>query len=456
MSSTVLSTTQSVCPVCLERIPASRVAYGREVYLEKDCPRHGHFKTKIWGGQLPYEGWANEKIPSAPINGAGVVQRGCPFDCGLCPEHRQHTCCVLLEVTQRCSLGCPICYASAGSPQGQDPSLEDIGQRFDEMMRCGGPFNIQLSGGEPTEREDLPEIIRMGRERGFTFFQLNTNGLRIASDKEYLDCLREAGLDCVFLQFDGLRDSTYQALRGRPLFEQKQRAIEACREAGLGVVLVPVLVPGVNIDEIGDILRFAFSQMPTVRGVHFQPVSYFGRYGIRPPEERFTLSDLLWEIERQSGGKLSMEQFSPGGAENAYCSFSGNFIEMEDGSLRPWSAPQSCCCGKPPVAGQAARKAQKFVARQWSGRRGQSSPKLSNGKPSATASLDAFLDRIENHSLAISSMAFMDAWNLDLERLRDCYIHVVCRRDGKVNLIPFCAYNLSSAMGGTLYRGVQP
>lgn len=165
MSSTVLSTTQSVCPVCLERIPASRVAYGRKVYLEKDCPRHGHFKTKIWGGQLPYEGWANEKIPSAPINGAGVVQRGCPYDCGLCPEHRQHTCCVLLEVTQRCSLGCPICYASAGSPQGQDPSLEDIGQRFDEMMRCGGPFNIQLSGGEPTEREDLPEIIRMGRER---------------------------------------------------------------------------------------------------------------------------------------------------------------------------------------------------------------------------------------------------------------------------------------------------
>lgn len=94
--------------------------------------------------------------------------------------------------------------------------MEDIGQRFDEMMRCGGPFNIQLSGGEPTEREDLPEIIRMGRERGFTFFQLNTNGLRIARDKEYLGCLREAGLDCVFLQFDGLRDSTYQAAARRP------------------------------------------------------------------------------------------------------------------------------------------------------------------------------------------------------------------------------------------------
>ncbi len=275
-----LATTESVCPVCLKLLPAAVVSCGDEVFLEKTCEEHGSWQTPIWRGGPSYQEWQRPKTPAHPELPSTRVKDGCPYDCGLCPEHRQNPCSVLLEVTQKCTLGCPVCFADskATAAAETDPSLAVIEDWYERVMAAAGPCNIQLSGGEPTMRDDLGEIIALGRQHGFTFIQLNTNGLRLAQEAGYAEKLAKAGLTTVFLQFDGLDERIHQQLRGRSLARQKLTAIERCGAAGLGVVLVPTLVPGVNTEEIGAIIRFALEKVPLVRGVHFQPISYFGRF----------------------------------------------------------------------------------------------------------------------------------------------------------------------------------
>jgi len=467
----LLGVTESVCPRCLTRIQAQKVKYGERVYLEKYCAEHGFFRVLIWNGPPSYESWGFGSAWGRAEHCLTRVDAGCPYDCGLCPDHRRQTCCVLLEVTQKCSLACPVCFSSSGKTVLSDPSLEEIAAWYETLMQCGGPFNIQLSGGEPTERNDLPAIIELGREKGFAFFQLNTNGLRLAAEGGYAVRLREAGLNCAFLQFDGLAEETYLKLRGKRLLAQKQQAIENAAKAGLGVVLVPTLVPGVNDREIGAILHFAVEHMPAVRGVHFQPISYFGRCG-QPPDKRLTIPDVLRAIEEQTAGKIKAESFYPGSTENAYCSFNSSFVVLANGEIRPWKLKNSGGASRPgQTAGEEPRKAQAFVAKHWSGANKEevgdkeaaddkeaAAEKKADGAAPAGAepgsaqaySLEEFLFRLKNYSLAVSGMAFQDAWNLDLERLRECYIHVV---SPDKRIIPFCAYNLSAVDGKTLYRG---
>lgn len=461
-------TTESVCPECLKRIPAEKIIDGGRVYLVKSCPEHGEYRVLIWEGGPAYESWATTKIPSSPAVCRTEVQRGCPYDCGLCPDHRQETCCVLLEITQRCNLCCPVCFASANNNFSADPDLAEIESWYRLLLEGGGPYNIQLSGGEPALRDDLPAIIRMGRELGFDFIQLNTNGVRLALEPGFVKELKEAGLSCVFLQFDGTTDEIYRQIRGAAVLDLKKLAIAGCAREGIGVVLVPTLVPGVNMDNLGEIIRFAITQMPTVRGVHFQPVSYFGRYPKAPPVRRITIPEVLRALESQTAGQLKSDNFLPASAENAYCSFHGNFILMPGGELKPWSsfetirtsqAGQSCC--KPLMAAEELKKGREFVARQWAAPQNANRPALGgcssqgveDGRQSGinTSSLDQFLERISEYTLAISGMAFQDAWTLDLERLRECKIHVV---SPDKRIIPFCAYNLTTRNGKSLYRGL--
>jgi uncharacterized radical SAM superfamily Fe-S cluster-containing enzyme len=441
--------TESVCPECFQLLEAKKVAYGNKIYLEKACPNHGFFSVLIWQGEPSYETWLNPKIPSQPLVCATEVEKGCPYDCGLCPEHRQHPCCVLLEITQQCNLKCPICFASAGDIDHTDPTMAEIKGWYQMLLDRGGPFNIQLSGGEPTMREDLKEIIAIGKQRGFPFIQLNTNGLRLAEESSYAKGLKEAGLDCVFLQFDGLNEQVYENLRGRPLLKQKMKAIENCGACGLGVVLVPTLAIGINDGEIGAILEFALEHMPTIRGVHFQPMSYFGRNQYAPTKERLTIPTILHAIEAQTKGKMPVNAFLPGNGENAYCSFHGNFTLFPGGKLKSLQVGSSGCC-KPQVAAQKAKQAQAFVAKRWSAPKIEAKPVVTELGMFNTDAFDIFLERTENYTLAVSGMAFQDAWNLDLDRLKECYIHVVSEGD---KLIPFCAYNLTDTLGRALYRG---
>ena len=335
----VFAKTRSVCPVCLGTIDAEKAVAGDGfVHLIKTCPEHGFFDTLIW------EGGADESLAWGGAAASPEPEDDCPRSCGLCGNHESAGCCVLLELTHRCDLRCPVCFASAGG-EG-DLGLDEIARLYDMLMARGGPFNIQLSGGEPTMRGDLPEVVRLGRERGFTFFQLNTNGLRLASEAGYAEELREAGVSCAFLQFDGLRPETYARLRGRDLAAEKLRAIDNCAAAGLPVVLVPTLVPGVNVDEMGGILRFALGRGKAVRGVHFQPVSYFGRCELPEPETRLTIPRVIREIEAQTGGAMKFADFGGGGAESPWCSFHASYRKLPGGGLKALPRRESACCCK--------------------------------------------------------------------------------------------------------------
>jgi uncharacterized radical SAM superfamily Fe-S cluster-containing enzyme len=449
-----LFATESVCPECLSRIPALRVARGDDVYLRKTCLEHGPFETVIWRGQPSFTAWMRPKIPAYPQAPFTTVEQGCPFDCGLCPDHRQQTCTALLEVTQRCDLGCAYCFASSGDGRGPDPTTSVIEGWYQRLLDAGGPYNIQLSGGEPTMRDDLPEIVALGRRLGFGFIQVNTNGLRFAREPSYLETLKEAGLSSVFLQFDGTTDAIYETLRGRRLLSKKKSAIARCAECDLGVVLVPTLVLGVNTHDIGGMIDFARRHVPTVRGVHFQPVSYFGRYPQAPDDEdRITIPEIIRAVETQTGGRIRSEDLTPPACENAWCSFHGNFVLMPDGELRPWvKAPTPSCCCKPESAAEGARKARSFVARYWTAPSQEAAQVPETSEDYSLGEWETFLSRVQTHSLCISGMAFQDAWNLDLERLRDCCIHTVSP-DGRI--VPFCAYNLTSRSGRALYRGAD-
>ena len=438
----IIRETKSVCPHCLRVLDAVLAEREDGIYLEKTCPEHGSFSTLVWEGSAEsWRSWDTANPRRDTLHDVNPENRGCPQDCGLCEKHERAGCCVLLELTRRCNLRCPVCFASAGEGDA-DPGLEDIAAQMDWLMAHGGPYNLQLSGGEPTLRDDLPELIRMGLDKGFTFFQLNTNGLRVASQPGYAKELAKAGLSTVFLQFDGLKDSIYKTLRGRPLLLQKLAAIRRCAEAGLGVVLVPTVAPGVNDGELGAILRFAEEHMPDVRGVHFQPMSYFGRCSLPQPERRLTIPRILAEIEGQTGGRMKARDFTGGGAENAYCSFHASYMKLPSGALKPLKkrGESSCCCT---TSGQS----RSSVAKQWSGARLR--VKSGDGSSTEPQGFDDFLAEAHNSTLAISGMLFQDAWNLDLDRLRRCYI---CESDPRYGMVPFCAYNLTSAEGKSLYR----
>lgn len=445
--------TESLCPHCFMKIPAKIVSIGNEVYLEKACPEHGGFKTILWRGEPAMDTWQRPKIPAKIRFPNTKVNKGCPYDCGICPEHRQHTCTALLEITMDCNINCPVCFADGGKTKDA-PTIDIIESWYQMLLDSGGPYNIQLSGGEPTMRDDLPDIIALGRFMGFSFIQLNTNGIRLYEEPEFLKRLIDAGLASLFLQFDGVTKDVYEKLRGADYLDEKLGLIELCEKMNLAVILVPTVVAGVNDHQLGEIIRFALRKMPTVKGVHFQPISYFGRYPTEPENSmRITLPEIMQKIEKQSSGKIKISNLSPPGCENSLCSFHGNFVLMPDDRLVALTNrnAKSCCCKEPQPAELGAAKARNFVKRNW-----QSKSNCCNNENTAEDnlidSLDVFLNRAKTHKFCLSAMAFQDVWNINLERLKDCCIHVVSR-DGK--RVPFCAYNLTSSRGLPLYRN-QP
>jgi uncharacterized radical SAM superfamily Fe-S cluster-containing enzyme len=423
------------------------------VHLCKTCPEHGEFRTITWRGGPDMADWQREKLPSRPKVPATGRDRGCPFDCGLCPEHNQHTCTAVVDVTARCNLRCPVCFASAGpgpAPQG-DPSIQQVEAMLRSVLAASGTCNLQFSGGEPTVRDDLPELVALAKGLGFPFVQINTNGLRLGADPEYVAALAGAGLDSAFFQFDGPDDAILLRLRGAPLLRPKLDALDALAGAGVGVVLVPTVVPGVNDHALGDIVRLAASRAPHVRGVHFQPISYFGRYDAPPrDEDRITLPELMRGLEAQTRGMLHAGDFLPPGCEHSLCSFHANYVVSEDLSLRRISSPRSCCDATPIRAAEGADKAKAFVSAQWAAPAPRPLGDLrARGNEEKKDDLDRFLERAATHRFAISAMGFQDAWTLNLDRLRGCCIHAVAP-DGR--LVPFCAYNLTAQDGTTLYR----
>ena len=417
--------TRSVCPVCLRNLPASlEREEGGRIVLQRECPVHGSFRVPVWEGRFDFEQWllGAEALP------AGSALR-CPGNCGLCAEHESESCCVLLEVTKHCNLRCRFCFANGGCV-ADDPPLDELKEAVrDIAVRCGQPL-LQLSGGEPTLRDDLPVLVRFAKEAGIRYVQLNTNGLRLAREPDYARQLAEAGLDIVFLQFDGLRDEIYETLRGAALLEEKREAIRVCAELRVGVTLVPTVVPGVNDSELGAIVAFAREQAPGVRGVHFQPVSYFGRYPDRPgDEQRYTLDRLMADLSVQAG--IPAESFMPSRCDHPLCGFHASFLIDPAGGLRPLSSITHSSRRR-----GHARDNREYVAQHWRRAPDEMRP---TGDFAEEMDFDTFLYRLRHESLTLSAMVFQDAGNLNLERLHRCSLHVYDR--GKV--VPFCARYLS-------------
>ena len=358
---------------------------------------------------------------------------------------------MLLEVTEACQLHCPVCFADAGKPE--EPGLESLKKQLRLARKKAPQAILQISGGEPTLREDLPALLQYARDLGFPGIQVNTNGLRLGEEEEYAARLKEAGAGWIFLQFDGLRKETHLALRGKDLRETKERALKACEEAHLGVVLVPTLMEGINSDEVGDLLQFGLSRFPTVRGVHFQPATYTGRSLFLPEKApRITLPRLMRELEKQSRGLIKACHFSPSRCEHEQCSFRGVYLVENSESLLPLG-DQSCDCCRPSEDGPPSSVAS--VLRRWGApieenAKGEISP--SGGRchpPSEESDFERFLRLAKRGNFTVSAMAFQDAENLDLERLRSCCIHVI---SPERKLVPFCAWNLTSRGGKPLHR----
>jgi uncharacterized radical SAM superfamily Fe-S cluster-containing enzyme len=239
------------------------------------------------------------------------VERGCPYDCGLCPDHEQHTCIGVFEVTQDCDLGCPVCYASAGS--GEHLSLERIEAMmdFNRAAEGGKPEIAQISGGEPTLHPEIEAILRLAKKKRFKYVMLNTNGLRLARDPAFAEFLATLtpGFE-VYLQFDGVTDAPYTKLRGAKLHATKLAAIENLARAGVPITLVATIARGVNEKQIGDIVRFGM-ETDYVRGVNFQPIAFFGRQPSADRKNRVTLSGIRREVERQTGGIFRKDDIVP-------------------------------------------------------------------------------------------------------------------------------------------------
>jgi 7,8-dihydro-6-hydroxymethylpterin dimethyltransferase len=435
---------------------------GDEVWLQRVCPEHGDAEALVWRGAPDFDAWRESDSGLSCCEQA--ENPACPTECGLCAGHARQTCCVLLELTQRCDLACPVCFAAAGDGAPADPSIDAIEGWYRRLLEVAPGCNVQLSGGEPTVRDDLPEIVALGRALGHGFLQLNTNGLRLAREPGYAERLAEAGLSTVFLQFDGVDDAPYVALRGRPLAAVKQEAVRRCAEAGLGVVLVPTVARGVNLDRLGDILAFALTQAPAVRGVHVQPMALLGRSTSTGDagEDRVTLPDAMRALAEQSGGRVLLTDLTPGDCEHALCSFSREYLRREDGSLTPMGAPRDACgCGAPsarPAVAPAEKAAH--VAARWSipaapapepssGCCGSAAPEpagcCGGQEPAAgrdSDQWDAIIEDIRVKTFSVSGMAFQDAWTIDLDRLRHCYLHVLAA-DGRV--VPFCSRYLTPA-----------
>jgi uncharacterized radical SAM superfamily Fe-S cluster-containing enzyme len=416
-----LETTESLCPICLKVIEARVVVQEGAVYLKKICPDHGPCTTYLWPEAEHFD-WMNAfRLPFKQPRFERPSLKGCPSDCGLCSIHLRHSTLVEVEVTQRCNLRCPVCFMSSGEAP-QDPSLETIQGMFKEILRqSGAQVSLQLTGGEPTVRQELAEIVRLGKEAGFTAIEVNTNGLVIGRNPGYVQDLVEAGISGVYLQFDGLTGAVYEKIRGADLLKDKLQAIENCRAAGVQVVLAMTVIWGVNHHQLGAVLNFALQNQDVIAGVALQPAFTSGRFDVHA-ERRLTMGDVIFMLAEQSGGLIEPYDLWPLSCSHPLCSCATYLVE-EAGEVKPFTrliTPEEYKREFNPESPQGSVFAD-IAARRF--------PGLGMG-------------------LSVVIMNYMDVMSADLKRLKECSM-TVTMEDGR--LIPFCAYQMTDIYGKRLY-----
>ena len=472
-------TTQSICPECflsndeVHVIDATLYEEDGKVMYKKTCEKHGEFVDVYWGDAemfMKAQQWWYKTV--GLDNPRTETVKGCPQDCGQCPEHKSHTALALLDVTNRCNLRCPICFAvAAEGGTVYEPEPEQVLEMM-RNLRSNLPVPapaLQFAGGEPTVSKNLPQYIKWAKELGFKHVQIASNVIRIGKSKQYLQELRDAGLSTIYMQFDGVTEGPYLAARGTNLLPLKKQAVQNAREVGMeSLVLVPTVVRGVNDDQLGAIIEYAVENRDVIRCVNFQPVSITGRIDHEARNEmRITIPDCIHLIEEQTGGKIPASEWYPvpsmmpvgralglmkGGPElelsaHFACGMATFIYIEDDGRYRPIT--DLIDVDKFLVL---LEDIANLFADQKRGASARAKAKLAAGvrhikkKGMIKDLLGAFLNRGDYDSLAqfmrriimIGMMHFQDPYNFDLERVQHCDINYAVP-DGRI--IPFCTMN---------------
>ncbi|HPM22540.1 MAG TPA: radical SAM protein [Phycisphaerae bacterium] len=307
-------TVETLCPECACLILGRYFIHDNAVWIEKTCPEHGYFRDKVNSDVALYlkgtrAGYQDERGVYEPqVEGASA----CPTDCGLCNQHHSASCLAQIDLTNRCNLTCPVCFASANQAGYLAEPTYEMVVEYLRALRNQHPYPataIQFTGGEPTLHPDFHRIVRTACEMGFSHVQIATNGLRIA-DPEFAARAAEAGLHTLYMQFDGLDDEQYTRLRGAPLLEKKLRAVENCRQTGMKICLVPTIVKTVNDDQVAPIFRFAVEHADVVSAISYQPVAFTGRIShAELAQKRYTLGDLAHDLAACSGADVARDFF---------------------------------------------------------------------------------------------------------------------------------------------------
>ena len=290
--------TQSLCEVCLAVVPTKILFQNDQVFYQKRCPEHGVQKTLV-STDIDYfkRCKAYLKPGDMPRHFQTEINRGCPNDCGLCPDHEQHSCLSLFEIIDECNMQCPVCFADSAPGRGNPRSMQQIERMLETILASEVvPDLVQVSGGEPTLHPQLMAILHRLKQSPVRHLMLNTNGIRIARDPQFVREL--AGLKPgfeVYLQFDSLQAGALQNIRGQDLRGIRRQALEQLESNNISTTLVCVIRKGVNDAEIGEIIRYA-QQWRCVRGITFQPVQDAGRNDHARPEQRITLSEIRTRI----------------------------------------------------------------------------------------------------------------------------------------------------------------
>lgn len=295
--------TLSLCPECLKRVDAKIVFEDDKVYMLKRCREHGNSKVLIADDIEYYKNIRNYNKPSEmPYTFNTKTDYGCPYDCGLCPDHEQHSCLTVVEVTDRCNLTCPTCYAGSSPTYGRHRTLEEVKAMLDAVVKNEKePDVVQISGGEPTIHPQFWEILDYAKSLPIRHLMLNTNGIKIAKDLAFAERLKTYTPDFeVYLQFDSFEDSVLRELRGADLNEIRKQALENLNKLNLSTTLVVTLQKGLNDHEIGKVIDYALQQ-ECVRGVTFQPTQIAGRLeSFNPETDRMTLTEVRKKIMEQT------------------------------------------------------------------------------------------------------------------------------------------------------------
>jgi hypothetical protein len=439
------------------------------VYIKKTCPEHGEYTELYWSDYEQYKRAEKFRKDGTGLNNPRTkTEKGCPNDCGICPQHKSHTVLAIIDVTNRCNLRCPVCFANAAaSGIVYEPTQEEIRGML-ENLRRNDPVPataLQFSGGEPTVRKDLPDLVRMAKEVGFKHVEVNTNGVVLSQSVDFAKALADAGVSTIYLQFDGLTSEVYKFTRGKDLLDVKMKALENCRKAGLdSVVLVVTLIKGVNDHQIGDIIKFATENFDIIRCINVQPVSICGRIPEKEREKmRITIPDFMKLCEQQTDGKIKVSDFYPvptvvpvsqavGALKHKrYVEFTthphcgmATYFFVENDKIIPITHYGN--------VDKFMRTMQKVYDDASKGHTTRAKLRLFFGTfrhvkfsflrkyilPVLTSGTYEALGDLQKKSILLSSMHFMDPYNFDLERIQRCCIHYAIP-DGRI--IPFCTMN---------------